>query len=190
MAMNEMVKIVKREGPPVYENGDFLFGDSYIDLLDQQDLVDNQILLLINFAYFGPSALKKLGCFSLDNIETFIEEVSYECPFVGGIKFLGLYPVAILSKDISKYRSQALSGSYYDMAFDSDWTKKMSCVDYDRDKNKILKIPICQIGKAYLGHGYTTYALPDDGRNSIMMVKVPLSNGDWLVCATWVWYNK
>jgi len=188
--MAEMVKILKRDGPLEHDDiGDFLFGRDYIVQLNDKDLEDNEILLLINFTYYCPKALEKIGCFGLDNIQEFIEDGSYECPFVDGVTFNGVYPLAILSKDVAKYRESRFTGPYFDMAFDTEWTKSMTCAEY-KDEKKIIKIPMGNIATTYLGHGYTIGTLPSDGHGRIIYIKVPLSNGDWLVCATWIWYNK
>lgn len=185
------IQILKRNGELNNELGDFLFGEPYINLLEQKDLEENEVLLLIFLAYFSPNALAKLGCFNEISLSQFLRAGSYECPFNSNRQcFFGLYPLAILSKDISKYRLGDLRGGHYDIAWDVEWTKTMSCAGYDKDKNKIVKIDIDNIATAYLGHGYTEGTLPYDGSGKVKQVKVRLSNGDWLVCATWEWYNK
>jgi hypothetical protein len=195
-AFREPIKILEREpSVPVNEEddiGDFLFGEKYIYRLRQKDLDDNEILLLTYFAYFGPNALAKLGCFSLPSVEKFLNDSAYQCPFrKKEQEFFGLYPMAILSQDIHKYRLGDLRNSHYDIAFDVEWTKSMTCTAYDtKTKEKIVAINVDHIAKAYMGHGYTSGTLPYDGSGRIELVKVRLSNGDWLVCATWEWFNK
>ena len=188
-----MVEILKRDVPVAKEdsNGDFLFGGEYIYDMASSDLEENEILLLCHIALYAPTALIKLGCFSSTSINKFIDKIVYADPFTSnGLNFLGLYPLAILSKDIKKYRIEGFIGSYYDLAWDTKWTKAWGCSKYDKDGNKVTAIPLDQISQAYLGHGYTDYTSPSDGSNSIVQVKVKLSNEDWLVCATWEWYNK
>lgn len=189
--MQYPIVIEKREGPLDNESGDFIFGYKYVYLLEQKDLDENQILLLVHFAYFTPNALITLG-FSPVSVETFLDDGVYTCPFrrKKEQEFFGMYPLAILSKDISKYRVGNLKNNAYDMAFDNDWTKGMSAIDYDKDGNKLVKIPVDNIAEVYLGHGYTEGNIPYDGSGSRKQVKVKLSNGDWLVCLTWEWYNK
>lgn len=186
------IQILKRESSDKIpdENGDYLFGEKYIIPLEQKDLEDNDILLLNQICFVSWNAMIKMDCFDLPNISQFKSEIMYDCPFDTGYKFFGIFPLAILSGDVAKYRNKSFKGRFDDMAWDTDWTKSFICKKYDRNGKIGIGIPVSDIARAYMGHGYTSGTLPDDGGNSLTQVKVKLSNGDWMVCLTWIWYNK
>jgi hypothetical protein len=52
------------------------------------------------------------------------------------------------------------------------------------EKTQILKV------QHFLGHEYTISTLSTDGSNSLVIVKLQLSNGDFIIAKTWEWYNK
>jgi len=47
------IEILERQGTLDNELGDFLFGEKYVNLLEQKDLEENEILLLISLILIG-----------------------------------------------------------------------------------------------------------------------------------------
>lgn len=106
------------------------------------------------------------------------EQVTYCCPFFPGNKHFWMIPTAIIvSRDIKQYREPNLSSPMFDHMFDATYT-----LNNLRELNKVHKV--------MLGHGYTDFTLPSDGDNELAKFTVNLSNGDKLLMAGWIWYNK
>jgi hypothetical protein len=75
----------------------------------------------------------------------------------------------------------------FEMATDNSWnvTGSCSCI-FDDSGN----LQLTRVDKSLLGSSYTMGTLSSDGSASRVSYKTPLSNGDILLSAGWMWHNK
>lgn len=174
-----MLTIVKPQKQFQPELGDFLFASEFIhSYVTKKEVAANDffVIPLIFMSFYHPfTTLKK---FNID-AEELHQCCKYDCPFREQIIFYGLLPIAIKTDDSTKYRHNGFENTY-NSVFDLKWQKNY--VD------QILSVD--QISKSFLGHGFTDGTLPFDGNNSIVNVKLQLSNNDFIIAHTWEWYNK
>lgn len=184
---NEIIEFKKEKSLIDYEEliGDIFYWQKWMyDIIDTEEKVNKLIneYEFIGLQYFSEltfEVLKKL------NIE-YPPFETYKCPY-SGIKFLGVLPLYLFSKDISKYRDYFHEENMIAiMTFDQDYNKK-KLKEYD---SKIEALDVDDIGKAMQGHGYTECTLPTDGYGEWKLFLVKLSNDDLLLVRNYVWYNK
>lgn len=171
-----MLTIEKKSSPHFQpEIGDFLFATEFIDSYVKKD-EDLMMFPLIFMPRYHPFVnMKRLNI----NIDLLLKQSKYDCPFTEN-SFIGLLPVAISTNDSKKYRKNTnFESSVYDYVFDLEWQKQMFSITQ-----------VSNIEQSFLGHGYTTSTLPTDGSNSLVVVKLKLSNDDFIIAKTWEWHNK
>lgn len=175
-----MIQIVKPQPPFTPEIGDFLFGPEFIhSYITKEETKAKDFLLfpLIFMNYWHPfSTLKKLGI-DASELRT---SCKYQCPFRHNTTFYGVFPFAIKTNDSKIYRQNDFALEAFDYAFDLEWQQR--CID------QLMSVD--QFSRAFMGHGFTDGTLPFDGGNSIVNVKLQLTNGDFILAHTWEWYNK
>jgi len=194
------------ETPIDPELGDHLFGERWLAPLTQQEVEEKEVLFLHMWNNNIWRILVGLG-HDEKALDDFKQEVSYECPFDGNFSFYGVIPVAIMSDDISKYRSERFENESYDIFWDAEWMRDMGGLKNSRSYNAITstecflserelesdfyyQLPLCGTERAFLGHGYTCGTLPTDGHGRLVQAKIPLDNKDFVGVITWIWYNK
>jgi hypothetical protein len=171
-----MIHILAPQHPLIPEIGDFLFATKFIhSYVKTTDPISSSFLLFFSGI---DNPFKALKLFNVHATE--LEKQSkYECPFIQGNHYFGLLPLAINCSNIKTYRINDFASSSFDYLFDTEWQQKF------RHPLEIDPIP-----QSFLGHGYTSGTLPSDGSNSLVNIKVQLSNGDFIIAKTWEWYNK
>jgi len=111
------------------------------------------------------------------------EEALYQCPWSGN-HYHWMFPLGILTDDEKRYGLD--SGN---IRSGRPWLCPM--VSADMDENGYTDpTELDKITKAMLGHGYTGGTLPSDGVGEIVLATVPLDNGDEILVACWVWFNR
>jgi hypothetical protein len=146
--------------------------------------MNNQMLLFSFFQQQNGWGMMEFMGFNGGKLDKMRTRAMYNCPFDKNCTFYGVSPIAIMSDNVYKYRTKEFArGSFNEMAWDLEWTRQ-----FGFNKEGILDLG--GITSSFLGHGYTDGTLPSDGSGSIELVKVPINNGDWLVCWAWKWYNK
>lgn len=180
----------------------YIFDHGELMKLDPVDLIENEVLLL-NFQSTNVwDTLGKMG-FDTEQLREKQKEWKYHCPFETDMWFYGVYPYAIISDDISKYRvDEPFHWRSYDFMFDAQLTKETSLdfhtpcgspyslIDDSFKKHSPCQLYLSSSVKAFMGHGYTVGNLPYDGFGDLRQAKLPLNNGDFLIVITWVWYNR
>ena len=116
----------------------------------------------------------------------------YDCPYTG-YRHHGILPLAVITKDLSTYDAALASNRIHQstrefiLDFDFHWT--MSHADEDK-KPLHYFLRINRIEYILMGSCYTYGTSANDGMGRKHLAMIPLSNGDHLLCAVWVWYNK
>jgi len=180
-----VVKAQKRWQP---EYGDLLYGGDYIVPLENNDLKDNDLLPIEMWGYNVWKNLVLMGYYK-HRMFDLRKILKYDCPFSDDSEkrtYYYAYPVAIIAKDIQKYRTEAYSDSLYDMFWDAEWTKDFIF----KNEESECQLKCSNVGTAFMGHGYNIGCLPTDGSSSKSQAKILLSNGDHLGIITWIWHNK
>jgi len=157
-----MIQVAKPTKPGKPKIGDILRCGEYIDEIEltPKQIVGKQIIL--------PSSAdiaKGLADLGIDAGE-FINKSVYTCPWTGNV-YYWVYPLGVLSNDAERYNCEP-------------WN--IHTIDANYQLNRIAV--------AMQGHGFTTMTLPSDGHGSRELGTVPLENGDLLLVACWVWFNK
>jgi hypothetical protein len=107
-------------------------------------------------------------------------KTKYFCPFSAN-NFYGIVPIGVETKNSQPYRLKGFDRTDSDWVFDLEWQQK---------NVKSLLEGSDSIIAAFLGPGYTEFCLPYDGSNSVVNVRIELSNGDFIIAKTFEWYNK
>jgi hypothetical protein len=156
--------------------GDILWeGREYLVLYTNKDLELFQPMMLEQMHYNPWNTLVDLGIDFFD----IRKKSEYECPITNR-KYNGIVPVVLLSTDLKKYfnKNERHDSQYLcDDEFHRSFTFKEG-------------IPLSDVVGCLLGPGYTDCNLPSDGHGRIIDLKIPLDNGDFVVCKVWEWYNK
>ena len=171
------IRIVKQAQPFDIENGDFLYGSSYI--ADKVNVFENDrisFLPLVKGDISVWSWLEKLGIAIRDIID-FRNTVTYWCPWEEN-QYYWMIPLVLATNNPDAYK---LDKWRWHRGFTD---QKLSHAMQIKDEF------VNSISIALMGHGFTEGTLPDDGLANKELVIVELSNGDRLICLTWVWHNK
>lgn len=161
-----------------------LFGARYIKRLiddsgDGNELIGRRILQL---GWRGHQHWIVLGRLGIIHTRV-MKDVTYSCPWTKN-RFFWWYPVALLLEHRYKYEGGI------DLYPDDDMSQRVgyesNCLTSVTVKDAISG----SIIRSMMGHGYTIGTLPSDGHGKIVPALVDLSNGDQLLVACWVWYNK
>lgn len=177
-----MVKILKSSKKNNHSVGDILYGVDYVDSISIPTKIDWKNKPILFLDGISPNTWEALTILNIDFAE-FKSKVSYQDPYSNNT-YYWQFPIGIQTSDLIKYAQCKRNGSHvlssiYPWLFDADYIGNMY-------KN----LEIGKISKTLLGHGYTSYTLPDDGSNSLDFGTINLDNGDQLICAIWIWYNK
>lgn len=111
-------------------------------------------------------------------------ESGYECPFITGNRFFGIYPIGIqlqYNSTIDKYRIGRFASQDFNYLFDLEFQKS--------NIRQLLELNNPFL-RTFIGSGYTMATLPSDGQSMETNASVRLSNGDSLLVKTFIWYNK
>jgi hypothetical protein len=125
------------------------------------------------------------GISGADQFDKIMEDSSYEC-YVNKYKHHALYPVAIISNDLSKYDELFLNSGYLKtMAKDKEWNLQFHCSsDTVHSYHKTIFQKIKQ------GSGYSGCYRINDGSPFNRLLKAKLSNGDFILFDFLYWANK
>lgn len=173
----KIIPIKREKDQPMEWNGEFigdiLYGKEYIYGQMQKEDTGKIAPLITAFSY---DPWKTLEIYGIKEIQNLKDLFKYECPWTKNT-FYWFVPFGIIvygSTDV--YKNQKYN---HDFCFDLKWHERM----YKFEEPTNLEI-------AMLGHGYTFGTLPYDGSGSYNMVKIKLSNGDFIAGRVWIWYNK
>ena len=160
-----MIAIVKPKKKFEPDNGDCFVGEWVSEFLGSE--YDINLKNLPRPEFYALSVVRENHWSALEklgiDIKELREDVEYGCPFSNN-RYAHLYPLLI-----SEYKTEDPVHEF--MRF--PWKMQMGSID-----------------KSFCGHGYTDGTLPHDGSGSWGYGKVNLSDGRFLVCAIWIWYNK
>jgi hypothetical protein len=172
--MAEIVKQKSKVGE--VSNGDILYGEHYLkNLPSSLKKLAKGKKLAIPVDFNEPNAWKVLHNVGVTNAFDVMQEATYRCPFIKDNKYFWFVPQLIITSDISKYENIQPHWR------DTEFLITQGCLD----KNWILQDPYNM-----LGHGYTDFTLPTDGSSGRSIAIMELDDGDIVVVATQVWYNK
>lgn len=101
------------------------------------------------------------------------------CP-ITGLNWFGWIPIGIITADFARY-SHGVPAHMRQMASDIEWNRNYFPTDAG-DVNDIVR--------TMLGTGYSLGIMPYDGSGEIKLFDIQLDNGDKVIGAGHVWYNK
>ena len=182
------IYVVKNQKKWKHPYGDLLYGQDYIVPVEDGDLEKNDILPLESWTYNVWVSLLKMG-FGSQELCDLRKLLQYDCPFSDSFDRRHYYyavPVAIISKDINKYRTKEFEDSLWDIYWDSEWTRDFAF----KNEEGNCQLRCSLITESMMGHGYVKECLPSDGSSSKSQAKILLNNGDYLGIITWIWHNK
>lgn len=173
-----MITPIKQSNPARPEYGDILAGQKYVC-----KIFEGNEELCLSGKHLVVSKLQTLKSYEEMGIDvSWIP--TYVCPF-RGIKFYLMMPVGVLTeKGQSEYHSHPPFG------MTDFYNRQIAFGSYSIDDIDIWHRAKSGISMSFLGHGYTSGTLPSDGGVELKLGIVQLSNGDELLVAVWVWYNK
>lgn len=131
----------------------------------------------VMLGWINPNPWVSLEILEID-CDRFKKACEYKDFYTGNVAF-GALPVAILTKDASKYKTSCKK-EWLDGAFDHEWNRHMHKQWWE----------LSEIGKVLMGTGYTDGTTIMDGSGERVLLKAPLDNGDSLLVWCWEWYNK
>jgi hypothetical protein len=179
-----MVDIVMAVERVKLQIGDHLFGGEYLRERPAALIETCNPMHLSYFGYNPFHALEKAGI-HWKSMQPFKEAtVNFDDPYNRHAQYHGVVPDMILTNDPSAYDMK--NAFYPEMAADTAWNR-----DRYRDYvggDETAHPP--QWARMLMGSGYTSGTRPSDGYGAIEHGYVGLSNGDYLRCYVWEWYNK
>lgn len=144
--------------------GDILFGSRY---LIKTAGFDFHAYPLNSFGNNNWKVLESMGI----NTSRIKSSAKYVCPFRGSkIEFYGLYPFAI-------------------SAVCDKFVARYSCIK-QKNFTQLDFTTLSNIEMCFLGHGYTSGNLPDDGHGYVKTFMTALDDGRTVYYYGHVWYNK
>lgn len=184
-----MIGIKSQQKPWKDEIGDILLGRELI----HSQFMKSEFTDPINLMSFGCMGVSYNPFTVLDRIgvdgKFLSDTMQYRCPFDRGNVYYWFVPVFILCQNgVNAYRQYGFEEKIFDFAFDTDWTKR-NYDEYDWDGD-LIKVSPGSIICSMHGHGFTMGTIPSDGSKERRMVKVELTNGDFIAGYIWVWFNK
>lgn len=178
--------IVKQSKPYDAEHGDVLYGAEYFIKIESVKEVSTGKKILIPCHFNTPTSWYVLHKAGVENALEVQDKLLYDCPFVSRNRYFWAIPILICAKDPTVY-------DYIpDHWRDDDFLRNHSNIieHLDSKEARYSNAKLSDLQRAILGHGYTDSTLPTDGSNGIELAAVELSNGDKVIVAMWVWYNK
>lgn len=184
-----MIKLIKGQKSP--ELGDILFGEEYpAEFISSKIDWKNQPIFFLEG--IGYNTWEVLQVLNIDFLE-FQRKVLYEDIFlqyrnengeVKGNRYFWFYPIGIRTKDLMKY-AKTPYGTHRTFESISPWVFDAEFMEMQKRELRLSQIAECS-----MGHGYTNFTHPMDGSSRIDWVAIDMDNGDQLICAAWIWYNK
>ena len=169
------MKIIEQTSPWKPSNGDILFANKFIAGVAES--VDNPLSLEL-YSINPWNTLDRLGI----DCEPLKTSCRYRDPWSDNI-YYWFVPTTIDTLDVSQYKpDREVTNSIHEMLFDTKYMKE----HHYKDGLGVAT----GIEKSFLGHGYTSSTLPNDGHGKTEPVYLQLSNGDKLCGFLWIWYNK
>lgn len=112
------------------------------------------------------------------------EEFKSSCEYTDlytGYRNYAAIPIAVFSTDTGKYRIGVFKGSDRNISWDVEWNRHWQGKEIFECK---------EISKLFMGSGYIFACNMCDGNTKRFLAKVPLDNGDFLLCHAWSWIGK
>lgn len=162
--------------------GHVLFGAKFISEFcpDTRKLIGKRVIHLgcIDVDYWAAAQRLGISC------ETAQDAAKYECPWTNN-QFYWWYPLLLETcSDVPTLYREELT---YNVDVHKVIREGHSNLYYI-DHNELCDYT--DITRTMLGHGFTPMTMPNDGHGCIELARVLLSNGESLIVACWVWYNK
>ena len=186
-----MIKILKRENITEDEKvcpiGDILSGEEYF-IKPYEAHYGQMKFLPLNAIQYNPwNSLTTLGI----DCEEFKREVVYDDFVTAHNIYYRAIPIFLFSENIDKIIDNTKEIRFKNSYKDHEWQVHWYFREH-RDENNPLKhdFEINNIGKSLMGHGYSYETSPSDGSVNMKNAIVELSDGSFLGCKVWVWYNK
>ena len=185
----DKITIVRPERAAKPKLGDILYRAArYLRPLTPEMRTPKQSgLEMIRLDCFEPNpfwGLKYLG------IEWLEKGTKYKCPYTG-MEFHGILPLAVVTKSTQQYRERLIANKFgewrldFVLDFDFHWSHS------DEAKKPLQQfLRLNRVERVMLGTCYTSGTLASDGMGCLGLASMPLSNGDSLIVAVWIWYNK
>lgn len=185
-----MIKILKRkkieDNEKVCPIGDILYGEEYF--IKPYDVHYGQVKFLpVTAIRYNPwKCLKGLGI----DYEEFQKELAYE-DFVSDNIYYWAVPVFLFSDKVDEIVDNTKDIYWKDLYKDHDWQARSYFREFEDDDNPWKhEFVMPSISESLMGHGYTFGTIPSDGHGGKKNAIVELSDGSFLGCKVWVWYNK
>ncbi len=106
-------------------------------------------------------------------------QVVYRCPWTEN-KYYWMFPLGVVTDDEKRYG--------LDISREPWMCRLISPSPCSIDHVNPSKWS--EVTDAMLGHGYTVQTLPGDGHGNKVLATIPLDNGDEILVACWVWFNR
>lgn len=191
-----MIKIQKLGNRIKPAIGTILYGSEYVNILGNaqsffEDLPQDNV---ISLGYISQRPFVALGGedrgypedfvpkIDQESLQSFKGAIQYTCPYMES-DFFWTVPLAIITSTPEDYMNP--KSVWYPMATDLEWTLDNNVV-FDEEG----ELELHRIQKIMMGTGYTFGTIVSDGHGRAVDTYVHLSNGDFLLCKSWVWYNK
>lgn len=182
-----MIQITKANPIAEPKIGDILYCGEYLSRVE----LEVQELIQQPEWRFKPGTLNRLiqtqtrgfkGLFEIGVDATVLEEsVRYNCPWSDNV-YYWMYPLGVISDDEKKYGRDSEDTQGF------PWLCRK--INTRTNMDDIDPSVFGKLVDAMLGHGYTAGTLPCDGSGEKVLATIPLDNGDELLVACWVWFNK
>jgi len=186
-----MIKIIKQKkiakGSKVCDIGDILYGDGFF-IKPHEDFFGKKKFLPLAALYYNPwHSLEALGI----DFEKFKKELEYEDYVEKRNIYYWAIPIFLFSDDVDEIIDKTKAIYWKDIHKDHEWQVRSYFRQWGDEDNPLEKdFRLSKILEAMLGHGYTYGTIPSDGSGEQKNALVELSDGNFLGCKVWVWYNK
>jgi len=175
--MENTCRVTTPAKPAEPENGDVLCAPQFLSRIgvSVEDLTGKR--LVQTSGYRGFDGLASLGV----DATTLQGRAFYDCPWSGN-RYYWMFPLGIITTTggIERYGRNLIG--------DSPWRCRV--ISRSGDVGNVDPSEFDGIVNAMLGHGYTEGTLPSDGCGEKVLATVPLDNGDEILVACWVWFNR
>jgi len=180
----EKIKIIPAKPVAKPEIGDVLYGEEFLSKIEiyTVELFKTSFENPASNRLIQPSmpftgGFSGLSALSID-AAVLQEQVRYNCPWTDN-QYYWMYPLGVVSDDEERY------------GIDREKTPWLCrTINQQDDMDNIDPSHLNTIVKTMLGHGYTVGTRPSDGHGEVVLGTIPLDNGDELLVACWVWFNK
>ena len=175
-----MIRPIANEKKLSLDNGDIdIYGLAH-NILPATALQADDHYLPLDYISLSPwDAVWKAG---IDMI-TAIKATQDTCP-ITGLLWHGFIPIGLVVKDVTPYLTE-VPAHVRQMAADKGWNE-----NYFPDIEQPPAEELGAIARTMLGTGFSFGIMPYDGSGELKWFEIKLDNGDRLIGAGHVWYNK